>query len=144
MQKLWVNIFCVHNLKTNKPKIYLYHGGEGNKSPDEVCSFLLNYINTEIPNSSKNVILFSDGPSEQNKDHTVVRFLMNLCDRGQFSTITHNFPVRGHLYSPCYRDFGSIKLLLRKINHIYTPQEYAQLILKASKTNCFTVYQVSP
>ena len=54
MRQLWVNVFSIHDLKTNKSKIYLYHEGEGNKSPEEVCSFLLNYINTEIPSTVKN------------------------------------------------------------------------------------------
>lgn len=143
MRQLWVNVFSIHDLTSNKSKIYLYHEGEGNKSPDEVCSFLLNYIETEIPNTVKNMILFSDGPSGQNKNHTVVRFLMNLCDKGRFDSITHNFPVRGHSYSPCDRDFGAIKRLLKRVDRIYTPEEYMELILKASKTNRFTIHRVT-
>ena len=44
MHQLWTNVFCIHNLKTNNAKMYVYHEGEATKSPDEVCSFLLNYI----------------------------------------------------------------------------------------------------
>lgn len=143
MRQLWVNVFCIHDLKSNKSKMYMYHEGEGNKSPDEVCSFLLNYINTEVPNTVKNLTLFSDGPSGQNKNHTVVRFLMNLCDRGRFDTITHNFPVRGHSFSPCDRDFGAIKRIIKKIDRIYIPEEYIELVLRASKTNRFTVHKVT-
>lgn len=142
MRQLWVNVFCIHDLKSNKAKLYVYHEGEGNKGPDEVCSFLLDYITTELPNSVKKLILYSDGPSGQNKNHTVVRFLMNMCDRGQFDQITHNFPVRGHSFSPCDRDFGPIKRLVKKIDRIYTPEQYIELILKASKTNRFSVHEV--
>jgi len=78
-------------MKTKKSKIYIYHEGEANKSPDEICSFLQNYIDNEISNTVKHLILFSDGPSGQNKNHTVVRFLMNLCDRKKFSTILTTF-----------------------------------------------------
>lgn len=101
MRRLWVNFFSIHNLKTNLSKMYLYHEGEGNKSPDKVCSFLLNYISTEVPLTVRKLLLYSDGRSGQNKNHTVVRFLMNLCDNGRFDSIIHNFPVRGHSYSPC-------------------------------------------
>lgn len=113
MCQLWVNVFSIHDMKTNKPKIYIYHKGVANKSPDEICSCLQNYIEKEIPSTVKHLILFSDGSSDQNKNHTVVRFLLNLCDRKKFSSIIHNFPVRGHSYSSCDRDFGTIKRSLR-------------------------------
>lgn len=143
MRQLWVNVFSIHDLKTNKAKIYMYHEGEANKSPDDICSMILNYINTEIPNTVKHLVLFSDGPSGQNKNHTVTRFLMNLCDREIFSTITHNFPVRGHSYSACDRDFGSIKRMLRKVDRVYTPEQYTELILKASTKNRFKIHLVN-
>lgn len=143
MRQLWVNVFSIHDLKTNKSKIYMYHEGGANKSPDEVCSMILNYINTEVPNTVKHLILFSDGPSGQNKNHTVSRFLMNLCDRGMFNTITHKFPVRGHSFSACDRDFGSIKRVLRKLDRIYTPEQYAELVLRASTNNRFKVHKLT-
>lgn len=31
MRQLWVNVFSIHNLKTNKSKLYVYHEGEANK-----------------------------------------------------------------------------------------------------------------
>lgn len=67
MRHLWVNVFCIHDLKTGKSKMYLYHKGEGNKSPHVVCSCLLDYINKEVSASVRKLVLFSDGPSGQNK-----------------------------------------------------------------------------
>lgn len=98
---------------------------------------LLQYIRTEVPDT------YSDGPSGQNKNHTVVRFLINLCEKARFQTITHNFPERGHSYTPCDRDFGSIKRLLRKVDRIYTPEQYIEVMLKASKRGRFTVYRLT-
>lgn len=100
MRKLWLNVFCIHDLKANKATIYLYHEGKANKSPDEVCSLLLYYIKNEVPSTVKHLLLFSDDPSSQNKNHMVVRFLMNLCDKGIFNTGTHYFPIRGHSFLP--------------------------------------------
>lgn len=143
MRQLWLYVFGIHDLKTNKTHIYLYHEGEANKSPDEVCSLLLHYLNETVSSEVKHLVLFSDGPSSQNKNHTVVRFLMNLCDRGVFETVTHYFPVRGHSFLPCDRDFGSIKRVLRKVDRVYTPDQYAELILKASTTERFSVHQIT-
>lgn len=121
--------------------MYVYHEGVANKSPDEVCTFLLDYIKTEIPDSIKYLILFSDGTYGQNKNHTVLRFLLSLCDNCHFETITYNFSVRGHSFSPCDRNFDCIKRLVRKVDRIYTPGQYCELILKASNTGRFTVLE---
>ena len=91
----------------------------------------------------KHLVLFSDGPSGQNKNHCVVRFLINLCDKGLFETVTHYFPVRGHSFLPCDRDFGCIKRFVRRVDRVYTPDQYAEMILKASKTGRFTVQHVT-
>lgn len=74
MRQLWLNVFCVHDMKANKASMYTYHEGEANKSPEEVCSMLLHYLQTNVPAGVKHIILFSDGPSGQNKNHCVVRF----------------------------------------------------------------------
>lgn len=96
LRQLWVNIFCIHNLKTNNANLYLYHEGQAHKSPDEVCSFLNKYIQT-LPNTVKKLLVFSDGTGGQNKNHTVTRYLLSLCDTGRFESITQYFPVRGPL-----------------------------------------------
>ncbi|KAF0750498.1 Uncharacterized protein FWK35_00014484 [Aphis craccivora] len=84
----------------------------------------------------------NDRAAGQNKNHTVVRFFKSLCDRRKFETITHFFPVCGHSFLPCDRDFGSIKTLLRKTDRIYTPQQYAQLIIETIRCDRFSVHKV--
>ena len=71
--QLWLNVFCEHN-KTKKVKIYIYHKGEANRSPENVCFMILHYLKTEVPSETKHLILFSDCPSGQNKNHCMVRF----------------------------------------------------------------------
>lgn len=133
MRQLWVNIFCIHDVKTNNAKMYMYMRF--------ALSFYIIFENC-VSINTKNIVLFSDGAAGQNKNHIVVRFLMNLCDRGKFQTITHFFPVRGHSFLSCDSDFGSIKRLLRKTNRTYISQQYAQLIIEASKCGRFSVHKV--
>lgn len=108
MRQLWVNCFCIHNLKTNKAKFYVYHAGVGNKAPAEVCSFIKNVI----PDNINYLLLFSDGPYGQNKNHSMIRFLMCLCDNSHFESITYYFPVQDHSFCPRDRDFECIKRLI--------------------------------
>lgn len=42
------------------------------------------------------------------------------------------------------RDFGAIKRMVKKVDCIYSPEEYAESILKASKNTRITVQKVSP
>lgn len=39
LRQLRINVFRIHDLKTNKAKLYMYHKGIANKSSDMVCSF---------------------------------------------------------------------------------------------------------
>lgn len=141
LRQLWVNIFCIHNLKTNDANLYLYHEGQAHKSPDEVCSFLLKYIQT-LPNTVKKLLVFSDGTGGQNKNHAVTRFLLSLCDTGRFESITHYFPVRGHSFMPCDRDFGSIKRVMRKTDRIFTIDQYGELFKRSSTRDRFTICHI--
>lgn len=43
-----------------------------------------------------------------------------------FETVTHDFSIGGHSFSPCDRNSGFIKCVLKK--------QYAELLLKVSKT----------
>jgi hypothetical protein len=44
LRQLWVNVFCVHNMKTRKSVMYVYHEGTARKGANEVCSFLYDYM----------------------------------------------------------------------------------------------------
>lgn len=141
LRQLSVNIFCIHNLKTDIADLYLYHEGQASKSPNEVCTFLWQYIQT-LPSSVKKLHLFSDGTGGQNKNHTVVRFLLSLCDTGRFDCIIHFFPVRGHSFMPCDRDFGSLKRFLNKTDRIYLVEQYGELFLRSGKEGRFKLHYV--
>jgi len=142
LRQLWCFVFGIHDLKTNSAKFYCYHEGQGNKTPDEICSFLLDYFNNVLPAAVEHLILFSDGCVGQNKNHTVVRFLLNLTDSGRFKTVTHYFPIRGHSFLPCDRDFGCIKRRIRKIDRIYIPEEYFKEIIASSNRGRFSIKAV--
>jgi hypothetical protein len=92
-RQLWFFDFCIHNLKTGKAVFYSYHKGEGSKDPDEVSSFLLDYVSNHVPETVKELYLFSDNCSDQNRNHTVVRFLTTLTASRRFHKIVHYFPL---------------------------------------------------
>ncbi|CAH1968225.1 unnamed protein product [Acanthoscelides obtectus] len=48
-RQLWVYALEIHNLSDNSGHFYTYHEGHACKGPNEVCTFLKNYIETHIP-----------------------------------------------------------------------------------------------
>ncbi|KAJ8888386.1 hypothetical protein PR048_007876 [Dryococelus australis] len=135
MRKLAMNVFDIHEVETQS--------GIAEKGPNEVCSFLLDYINNEISPNVKHLHLFSDGAAGQNKNNSVVRLLLGVVETGRFQTIHHYFPIRGHSFLPCDRDLSVIKRKTKRTYGIYTPKEYIDLIAQSTVTpGKFTVQMV--
>ncbi|KAJ4440798.1 hypothetical protein ANN_10644 [Periplaneta americana] len=77
---------------------------------------------------------------EQNRNHTVARFLLTLAATGRFRKIVQYYPVRGHSFLPCDRDFGVIKRKLRREDRVYVPIEYTKLIAESSALGNLVTY----
>ncbi|XP_046684818.1 uncharacterized protein LOC124370567 [Homalodisca vitripennis] len=142
LRQLSVNLFCIHNLKTNKADIYLYHQGTANKGPNEVCSFLLHYLN-HLDKQYNELHLYSDNCWGQNKNHPLSRFLSAITELKLFDKVEQYYPIRGHSFLPCDRDFSIIKRELRKNDRLYTVDQISDFILKSSKNEKFVVHKVT-
>src|SRR5277367_2379812 len=71
-----------------------------------------------------------------------MKLLLSIAANGQFQRITHYFPIRGHSYLPCDRDFGLIKRFVRRADRVYVPDDYISMILGARKVTPFEVKRV--
>lgn len=108
-RQLSVNNFGIHNMRDDTMTSYVYHEGIARKSPDDVISFLVHYLQTFVPSSVEEIHLFCDNCGGQNKNHALIRTIMALVELKVFKKIKVFFPLRGHSYLPCDRDFGLIK-----------------------------------
>lgn len=142
LRQLTGYVFCIQNIKQNKSTIFIYHEGQAKRGPDEVCSFLKQYIDS-VPMTYDEVHVYADNCGGQNKNHAVSRFFLALTDTGRFKKVKQFFPVVGHSYSPCDRDFAIIKRSLRKCNRLYTIRELTELIVKSSVDRKFIVVEVN-
>lgn len=142
-RQLWVNEFCIHNFTTEKATFYSYQEGECLKGPNEVCSFLNDYIKENIPNDVKQLHLFCDGCPGQNRNNTVLRFLLALTITKRFEQVSIYFPQRGHSFNDCDRDFATVKRKIRREDRIYTPQQYEDFIVSSSNSRKFNVKHVT-
>nr|CAI5839912.1 unnamed protein product [Callosobruchus analis] len=142
-RQLWVYAFEIHNLSDNTGHFYTYHEGQACKGPNEVCTFLKDYIENFILESVTELHIFSDGCPGQNRNNTIVRFLLSLQATKRFKKIFHYFPVRGHSFLPSDRDFRTLKKLTIRCDRIYIPEEYQEMIVSCRKNNPFTFKEIT-
>uniref|UniRef100_A0A8D8YWD2 Uncharacterized protein n=1 Tax=Cacopsylla melanoneura TaxID=428564 RepID=A0A8D8YWD2_9HEMI len=54
------------------------------------------------------------------------------------------YPIRGHSFLPCDRDFGLIKRYMKKKDRYYTLHEITGMIIECAKPGKFTVKEIQP
>ena len=60
-----------------------------------------------------------------------------------FKVIQHYFPVRGHSFLSCNRDFAKTESKKRKTEHVYVPEHWFDVMKSAKKRKPFSVVSVS-
>ncbi|CAG9837584.1 unnamed protein product [Diabrotica balteata] len=72
LRKLWYYVFNVYDFKNDRAVFYTYPEGVANKGPDEVTSFVLDFLQNEIPAEITELHIFSDACGGQNRNHTML------------------------------------------------------------------------
>lgn len=102
--------FGVHDCASNEATMYCWPEHEAKRGSDEVASCLLHTIEN-LPDKIDTLLLYSDACGGQNRNAYVMAFLYSLVRLGKFKEIKHVFPIRGHSFLPCDRDFGLIETM---------------------------------
>lgn len=129
---LWLFNFNVHCHNDGSSSFYCFLENDSNKGPNTVCSFIYHFVMEklkELPNIKK-IVLFSDACGGQNKNITVVMFFIWLA-KSLNIPIEHIFPVRGHSYNQCDRNFGRYSILLKSLETIETVEQYLNIMSSA-------------
>lgn len=136
---LWLHIFNAHVFNdNNQSNMYLFREGKFKKGGNTVCNFLLNTIKKELQEDLYNLIyLFSDATGGQNRNYLFLCFLSLLSKYLQIE-IHHLYPVRGHSYCSCDRNFGLYGQKKKKVETIETVDEYIEII-KSARNPPFTI-----
>jgi hypothetical protein len=130
-RSLWMYVFNVylHNDSSGRPTFYYYYEHESKKGANAVCSMLLNFLEEKLvsyPNV-KEIVFLSDAAGGQNKNTIMSTFCSWLAVTRKVK-ITQLFPVRGHSYGQCDRNFGMYGKILKKKENIYSPEEYIKIL----------------
>jgi hypothetical protein len=107
--------------------MFLYSEHFAGKTPNEVISFLKFYLE-KIDLSFKILYIFSDNAFFQCKSRYIWLFFLTLIRSQKLDEINVIYPLPGHSYLDCDRDFGRIEKNRLKIEKVSLPSEYVNLI----------------
>lgn len=112
--------------------MYCFLECEGAKNANSVCSFLYDFISKKLSSnpSYKTIIFLSDSAGGQNKNLQIVRFCTWLAEILKVDII-HIFPVRGHSYCQCDRNFGIYGSILRRVGVVESHFKYIEIMKEA-------------
>lgn len=140
-RQLSVYSFNIHVLSSNQSIFYMYPETTGRKGSDEVCSLLHHFIYNFLDDKVRHLEIFCDSCGGQNKNYTLFRYIHHLVHvQNKLDSIKVSFPIRGHSYMECDKDFGLINQKAR----VELPDEWAEVFkLARTKPAPFDVVQVT-
>lgn len=102
---------------------YLYPETRGKKGVNGVCSLFHDFVHNSLSQEVREIEIYSDSCSGQNKNYTVFRFMHYLIHtEKRFDKITMIFPVRGHSYMEVDKNVG----LIPKQARCETPEDWLE------------------
>ena len=105
-RQLSVHAFNIHVLSSNAVFVYMYDETTAKRGSDDVSSMLYHFFINSVPDHVVHLDLFCVGCEGQNKNWTVIRYMLHV--RKRFLSITMHFPVRGHSYLKCDCDISNV------------------------------------
>lgn len=132
---LWLFNFNIHCHNDGSSSFYCFLETDSKKGPNTVCSFIHHFVIEKLQHLSniKKIVFLSDSCGGQNKNITVVMFCTWLA-KSLNITVEHIFPVRGHSYNQCDRNFGRYSILLKSLETIETAEQYLR-VLSSARSN---------
>ncbi|KAJ8955064.1 hypothetical protein NQ314_006944 [Rhamnusium bicolor] len=117
--------------------ICFWHEGLAERGGNEIASCLLRVLNMGISHK-RNIVVWSDNCTAQNKNRMIVFIYMFLVIFAHFDTIEHRYLVNGHSFLQCNRDFALIEKRKRKCAPML-PEDSHHVILSSTHTGRFEI-----
>lgn len=139
LRQMWFYNLGIHVVDGRKEKAICCTWTEdmADRGSCEVASSLLRFV--EVDNACRNkdhLLIWSDSCAGQNKNFSMIALYQYMILKGYFKVTDHKFPEVGHSFLDSDRDFGRIEKRLRKHDTVYVPDQYREIICKASRRKC--------
>ncbi len=133
-RKMWTYNFCIHNIKTGKSTMYVWHETVAKRGSSEVASCLKKWLDDEYAKGDfGRLIVVSDNCAGQNKNINLVLMYLRELHSNRLTDIDHVYLVPGHSHMACDRNFGNIELKVSALGIVYKPDDYVNAIKTATR-----------
>lgn len=120
--------FNIHILSSGQSIFYTYPQIVAKKGADDVVSLLNHFCFNFLDKEVRHLEIFCDSCAGQNKNYTLLRFLHFLVHKQKrFDCVMVTFPIRGHSYLECDKDFG----LINQKSEVDVPQQWVEVFKNA-------------
>ena len=142
-RQLWVYNVGIHTCHDRQGFMCLWTEGEAKRGSAEVCSSILAFLRDVSMENFKNVKIFSDCCSGQNRNRNIVAFFMYMCHYFGISEWEHTYMESGHSYLPNDRDFAAIEKAAKRSTHIYSFEEWITVVKEARKAKPYKIIEMN-
>ena len=139
-QQLWIYNVGIHSCHDGQGTMCLWTEGDAKCGSAEVCSSILSYLQSVSLQSYKRIKTFSDCCSGPNRN--IIVFFMYVCHKYGIEEWEHTYMESGHCYLPNYCDFSSIEKRAKKTTHIYSFDEWIELVKTTRKYKPFSIIKM--
>lgn len=129
--KLAVHNFTIYNLGTNGVTCYWFDETACDLKATTYASFLVDYLTKLLENDPKDVVLFTDGCTAQNRNNIVSNALLRLA-MAKNIVITQKYLEKGHTQMEVDSVHSVIERKLKN-REIFLPSQYATITKEARK-----------
>lgn len=129
--KLAVHNFTIYNLGTNGVTCYWFDETACDLKASTYASFLVDYLTKLLENDPKDVVLFTDGCTAQNRNNIVSNALLRLA-MAKNIVITQKYLEKGHTQMEVDSVHSVIERKLKN-REIFLPSQYATITKEARK-----------
>ena len=137
--------FGIHTYQHDGEKVVMnmWHETTGARGSQEVTSCLYHYMKHQLPQQTSNLNLFSDCCGGQNRNWNMMFFAMYMVNNlPHVNEICVHYLVTGHTYLPNDGDFSFISRAQHKQSHIFTPNEWMELVQNCRKQSPYIVHNM--
>ena len=141
-RQLWIYNVGIHTCHDAQGLMCLWTEGEAKRGSAEICSSLYSFLQSISLHSYRKIKTFSDCCSGQNRNRNIIAFFMYICHKYQIEEWEHTYMESGHSYLPNDRDFSSIEKKSKRTTHIYSMEEWIDLVKNARKNKPYSIIRM--
>lgn len=143
-RNLYVYNLGFHEFQNNARDMFVWPETEGSRGSQEIASCLVKYIKM-FADTHDRIVLWSDSCIGQNRNIKTVLSLLKLVQSTDIKakSIEMKFLVSGHTYLPNDADFAVIESNAKKIQHIYSPNDWINIIATCKRKEQFRVVKMT-